>query len=409
MLLKETISTVIDYQAEIYGNQNLGIPRNDLQNVKILESFIFVLLGVRRSGKSTFLKQLLKERFHNPLLLNLEDPRLSGFELKDFIRFDDVLQEREYEAIAFDEIQIVENWESYIRSKQEESRQILITGSNASLLRSEFGTKLTGRYISKEISPFSYGEFLKISGSDPSSETIGEYLNLGGFPEYLKTRDEEILYRLMDDIIYRDIAVRHGIKQHKVLRQLATYLISNSSKLYSLNKLKNVLGIGSVRSVADYVSYLEDSYLIYSVPRFSYSIKQQIANPRKLYCVDTGLAGVNSISLSRDLGRKLENLVYLHLRRMERSVYYYSEDHECDFIVVRKEEPVLAVQVCYQLTQDNLDRELNGLHSAMTDLHIRDGIIVTFDQEDAFEISGIQINAVPAWKFLLEDELSFSN
>ena len=311
-----------------------------------------------------------------------------------------MLKERAYEAIAFDEIQGVENWETYIRLKQEESRCVLVTGSNASLLDSEFGSKLTGRHLSSEIFPFSFLEFLKIVNSYPSAESMEQYLELGGFPEFLKSREEEILYRLMDDIIYRDIAVRHGIKQHKVLRQLATYMISNSGKLYSLNNLKNILGIGSVRSVADYVSFLEDSYLIYSVPKFSYSIKKQIANPRKVYCVDTGLAGVNSLSLSRDLGRKLENIVYLHLRRSNKSIYYYAEKHECDFVILRKELPVLAVQVCYKLTQDNLDRELKGIESAMIDLKIKEGIIITFDQEDSFEFNNQQIRAIPVWKYL---------
>ncbi len=403
MLIKETISNVINYQKEIYSRQDLGILRDDLHETTLHTSFVLVILGVRRSGKSTFLKQLLKERYQNSLLLNMEDPRLAGFELGDFTRLDEIISEGTYEAIALDEIQSVDNWESYVRMKQEESQHILITGSNASLLDSEFSTKLTGRYLSKEIFPFSFMEFLEISEGTPSADSMEQYLEMGGFPEYLKIRNEEILYRLMDDIIYRDIAVRHGIKQHKVLRQLATYLISNSAKLYSLNNLRKILSIGSVRSVADYVSYLEDSYLIFSVPKFSYSLKKQIANPKKIYCIDTGLAGVNSISLSRDLGRKLENLVYLHLRRSQKLVYYYAEEHECDFIVVRKGEPVLAVQVCYKLTQDNLDRELKGLESAMKDLKIGNGVIVTFDQEDIFELHHHRVKAVPVWKFVLSD------
>ena len=170
-----------------------------------------------------------------------------------------------------------------------------------------------------------------------------------------------------------------------------------------LNNIKNILNIGSVRSVADYVSYMEDSYLIFSVPKFSYSIKKQIANPKKVYCIDTGLAGVNSLSLSRDLGRKLENIVYLHLRRSYKSIFYYSEKNECDFIVVKKEAPVLAVQVCYNLTPDNLDRELKGIESAMEELKIQDGIIITFDQEDSFELNKQQIRAIPAWKYILEN------
>ena len=400
MILKQTISEVIEHQSDSLGRKSLGVQRYDLDAIKLYDSFVLVISGVRRCGKSTLLKQILKSKFSQVLFLNFEDPRLSGFELSDFVKIDELTKETQPEVLAFDEIQNVPDWEKYIRTKQDEGQQVIVTGSNASLLSKEFGTRLTGRYISRELFPFSYPEYLQFTGTEANAASLSGYLNDGGFPEYLKTRDEEVLFRLMDDIIYRDIAVRYGLRQHQTLRQMAIYLISNSGKYYSQNNLKKLFEIGSVASVSDYVTWLEDSYLIFTTPKFSFSLKKQIYNPRKVYCVDTGLAGVNSLSMSADYGRKLENLIFLHLRKTCKSIFYYSEKNECDFIVAEKGQPVEAIQVCYQLTTDNLSRELKGLEEAMTELNLDQGLIITLDQEDAFEVKGKPIKAIPAWKYL---------
>lgn len=402
MILKQVISEVIEHQSGLLEGKSLGIKRYDLESLKLYDSFVLVISGVRRCGKSTFLKQILKSRFKQVLFLNFEDPRLSGFELSDFAKIDELTKESQPEVMAFDEIQNVSEWEKYIRTKQDEGQQIIVTGSNASLLSKEFGTRLTGRYISRELFPFSYPEYLQFAGLEANAESLSGYLDNGGFPEYLKTRDEEVLFRLMDDIIYRDIAVRYGLKQHQTLRQLAIYLISNSGKYYSQNSLKNLFEIGSVRSVSDYVAWLEDSYLLFSMPKFSFSLKKQIYNPKKVYCVDTGLASVNSLSMSKDYGRKLENLIFLHLRKNCKTVFYYSEKNECDFIVVQKGQPTKAIQVCYQLTTDNLSRELKGLEEAMNELKLENGLIITHDQEDSFEVNGKFVRAIPAWKYLMQ-------
>lgn len=400
MILKQTILEVIEYQSVLLKKVSIGTQRSDLDTIKLYDSFVLVISGVRRCGKSTLLKQVLKNKFNQVLFLNFEDPRLSGFELSDFVKIDELTKDQHLEVMAYDEIQNVPDWEKYIRTKQDEGQQVIVTGSNASLLSKEFGTRLTGRYISLELFPFSYPEYLQFTESEANAESLSRYLNDGGFPEYLKTRDEEVLFRLMDDIIYRDIAVRYGLRQHQTLRQLAIYLISNSAKSYSQNNLKNIFGMGSSHSVADYLAWLEDSYLIFTIPKFSFSVKKQIYNPRKVYCVDTGLAGVNSLSMSADYGRKLENLIFLHLRKTFKNIFYYSEKNECDFIVVEKGQPTEAIQVCWQLTTDNLSRELKGLEEAMNELNLETGLIVTFDQDDSFDLNGKSVKAVPAWKYL---------
>lgn len=400
MFTKQTISEVIEIQAGLYENKATGTPRTALEELKLYDSFTLIICGIRRCGKSTLLNQALKSKFSRPIFLNFEDPRLAAFELSDFIRFDDLVKEINPDVIAFDEIQNVPQWEKYIRSKQDEGQRIIVTGSNASLLSKEFGTILTGRYLIKELFPFSYEEYLNFNGESAGVYSFSEYLNDGGFPEYLKTHDTEILNRLIDDILLRDITLRFGVRQHQMLRQLALYLVSSIGKCLSLNQLKNLFLVGSVNSISNYIEWLEDSYLIFSIHKFSFSLKKQIYNPRKIYCIDTGLAGANSLSMSKDQGRKLENLVFLHFRRTRKTIFYYSEKNECDFIIVEKGQPIWAVQVCLQLTSDNLDRELKGLEEAMTELNLDSGLIITLDQEDSFEVNGKAVKAIPAWKYL---------
>lgn len=398
MLSNEYLSGVIDSQKGALLSQNPGIQRDGLNGVESLNSSGLFVLGVRGAGKSTYVRQFLSGRFSDSFLLNLEDPRLSGFKSKDFSRLDSLLFGRANESLAFDEIQAVDNWEAYIHLRQSESRNIVVAASVGSIKHNGFSEGFQVR----EVFPFSFGEFLKVIHQDPSAETIQKYLKIGGFPEYVKTRSEEVLLRLFDDIIYREIVVRQGIKQHDVFRQLAIHLIGNFSRYYSLNNLKNFFGIGSVRSVADYIAYLENSYLIYSVPKYSESIKTQIANPRKVYCVDTGLARVISVSLQQGEDQLLENMVYLHLRREGNPIYYYSGLFECDFIVTKNHKPVSAVQVCSDLNQNNLVKELKGIELAMKDLKLEEGIIVTLDLEETFEIKNRQIKAIPAWKYLMD-------
>jgi predicted AAA+ superfamily ATPase len=398
MLSNEYLSVVIDSQKGASLSQNPGIQRDGLNGVESFNSSGLFVLGVRGAGKSTYVRQLLSGRFPDPILLNMEDPRLSGFDTKDFSRLDSLLFGRANESLAFDEIQAIDNWEEYIHLRQSEARNIVVVASIASIKYNGFSNGFQVR----EVFPFSFGEFLKVIHQDPSAETIEKYLKIGGFPEYVKSRNEEVLLRLFDDIIYREIVVRQGIKQHDVFRQLAIHLIGNFSRYYSLNNLKNLFGIGSVRSVADYIAYLEDSYLIYSVPKYSESIKKQIANPRKIYCVDTGLARVTSVSLQQGNDQLLENMVYMHLRREGNPVYYYSGLFECDFIVTNNNRPVSAIQVCYDLNQNNLVKELKGVELAMKELNLDEGTIVTLDQEETFELKNRQIRAIPAWKFLME-------
>lgn len=342
---------------------------------------------------------MLKEKYPDALYLNFEDIRLYEFERKDLARLDKVIASAGTKVLLFDEIQIVSGWERYVRQKLDEGYQLVITGSNASLLSRELGTKLTGRQITKELFPFSYHEFNQFKKLEPSVDSLKQYLHTGGFPEFVKQGANEILNHVFEDILIRDIAVRYGIREIKTLKRLALYLVSNVGNLITANRLKGMFEVGSANTITEYLSYLEDSYLFQLVPKFSYSLRKQMVNPRKIYTIDTGMITVNSGSFTDDDGRKLENLVYLHLRRSYREIYYFSEKRECDFVVFDKGKAVAAIQVCLYLNPDNMDREMDGLLAALEELKLKEGSIITLDQEDRYERGGRAINVVPCHRF----------
>jgi len=401
MLLLSTLSQIIEAQRVNLNQKDIGLRREALKNLPALSSHALIVSGVRRCGKSTLLFQLLQGKYKNALYLNFEDPRLYEFEKRDFSRLDAIISESNRKILFFDEIQIIKEWEKYIRQKLDEGFYVVVTGSNASLLSRELGTKLTGRHITKELFPFSYREFCLYNKLNFSEDSLSMYLDTGGFPEYIKRGEDDILSNLLDDILIRDIAVRYGVRDVKTLQRLALYLISNIGNLITGNKLKTLFEVGATSTIMEYLSHLEYSYLFHFVPKFSYSLRKQMVNPRKVYAIDTGMVNVNSASFSEDSGQKFENLIYLHLRRKYTDIYYFSEKGECDFIVFGKKERPEIIQVCFNLNQDNLDRELNGLFEALVFFKIKTGTIVTLNQKDSFQKNGMTARVVSGYDYLV--------
>jgi predicted AAA+ superfamily ATPase len=402
MILQSAINQVIETQKANLTQKDPGLKRDVLATLPDLSAFALIVSGIRRCGKSTLLFQLLKERDPDALYLNFEDPRLYEFGPTDFARLDESIKASGSKVLFFDEIQIIPEWERYARQKLDEDYKLVITGSNASLLSRELGTRLTGRHITKELFPFSYHEFCSFKGLSYDKSSLLSYLESGGFPEYLKQGIPEILNQLFEDILIRDIAVRYGVRDVKTLQRLAFYLLSNVSKLITGNRLKTLFEIGSTSTVMEYLSHLEYSYLLQFVPKFSYSLRKQIANPRKVYAIDTGLINVNSGSFSEDNGRKFENLVYLHLRQKYREIYYFAEKNECDFVIINNGKLVEAVQVCFELNADNINRELEGVVEALTFFNADEGFIVTLDQTDRLEKNGKVVHVLPGHHYLLK-------
>ena len=402
MILKSTIASVAEAQKANLSVLELGLARTALDKLPDITSHALIVSGARRCGKSTLLHQLLREKHPNAFYLNFEDTRLYDFEPSDFVRLDSLVTEMGQTVLFFDEIQIVDRWETYVRQKLDEGCKIVITGSNASLLSRELGTKLTGRQITKELFPFSYTEFCAYRNAAPSADTTSDYMATGGFPEYVKSGLEEIMHHLFEDILIRDIAVRYGVRDVRTLQRLALYLVSNVGRLITGNRLKTIFEAGSTSTMMDYLSYFEYTYLFHFVPKFSYSLRKQLINPRKVYAIDTGVVNANSGSFTDDFGSVFENLVFLHLRRNYKEIYYFSEKSECDFVLSEKGTVRQVVQVCYDLNHDNIDRELKGLFEAIAHFGLTEGTLVTFNQTDEFELGGMKAHVVPAHQYLAD-------
>jgi len=404
MIDKETIKEVINLQRESLNKAEIGTLREERKETVILDSFALIITGVRRCGKSTLLHQLIKNQ-KKAYYINFEDPRLGGFDLRDLTKIEPIMEEiyGKGGTYFFDEIQNVQEWERFIRYLVDKKEKVVLTGSNASLLSKELGTKLTGRHLDYELFPFSFKEFLKFRDIEPSLVAFKEYLFQGGFPEFLKKNNPTILHEVLSDIVMKDIAVRFNIKNMDILKKIAVFLITNVGKEFSYNSIKKTFNIKSVQSVINYIGFFEEAYLLFSIPRFSYSFKQQQVNPKKVYSIDNGFSNNNSASFSKDSGKMLENLVFLTLRRKYKDIFYFQEKSECDFIIKEKEKIIEAIQVCFDFNEETKDREINGLLESMKEFKLNSGLILTYNQDDEFKIEGKTIKVLPVWKWLLEN------
>jgi len=404
MIQQAVLQRVIDTQKKRMFRSETGFRREILPNMPVLQSHALIITGIRRCGKSTLLRQILEASDGEKLFLSFEDPRLFNFEISDFEILDGIIENSKSGTLFFDEIQVIDGWELYVRQKLDEGFRVVVTGSNASMLSRELGTKLTGRHISKELFPFSYREFLGFKNLRTDEKSLQKYMNTGGFPEFIKINNTDILTGLFHDILNRDIIVRHGIRDARSLKNLAVYLVSNAGNLVTAGKLQQALHIKSAATVLDYFSFLEDAYLVNFMPKFNYSLKARMVNPRKIYVIDPGIINVASNAFAENKGHLLENLIYWELRRQGKELYYFNENKvECDFVVMKNEKLERVIQVCYELLPENREREIRGLTAAMDFFQTNNGLIISFNQDDAFMYNGNRIEVLPAWKFLMQE------
>lgn len=381
---------------------------------------IIVITGVRRCGKSVLLHHLRQHATERDYYFNFEDERLATFMSAHFQMLYEVMLELygEQHTFYFDEIQNIAGWEMFVRRLYNAGNKIFITGSNAALFSEELGTRLTGRYLSLRVYPFSFYEYAHykipqlLNKQLLSSKEIvmmrrlfHEYSQYGGIPEYSKHREIDYLQSLYESIIYRDIVSRYNITNVTALKQLVFYLASNCGKEVTFSSLKKMLGLGSSTTVSDYCRYLENSYLSFFVNRYSCSIKSQQQSPKKVYFVDHALAKIVGFRFSEDLGRLLENIIFIELKRRGYTIFYHREDKECDFIVQEGTEVLMAIQVCQTLSNmQTKQRELAGLLEAMKRFSLSSGVIITENEEGEEEIveghHRYKIIILPAWKWL---------
>ena len=413
MITPSQLEELVLSQKESFLSRDPGIPREIATGRFMKTGQIVVISGIRRCGKSTLMHQI-SAQYRDFLYINFDDDRLMDFTLSDFPALMLLFEKTSpgVKVLFIDEIQSVAGWERFIRRIHDEGYKVFLTGSNANLLSAELGTHLTGRYVKITLYPFSFREYLRFRSVETSRITekkkaavlaeFDRYLAGGGFPEYLKYGDAEYLKRTYDDILFRDIISRFGIREVKGFRHLAHYLFSNAAKSATYNALKNMLGFKSVVSVRDYVGFLEEAYLIFECFRYDYSLKKQYVNEKKLYCIDTGMRNAVAFRFSDDKGRMLENLVYIELLRRGKSVYFFKNPRECDFIMEERGTVTGAIQVCFELDRENRGRELGGLTGAIGAHGLDGGIILTYNQEETIMNGDSAISVPPVWKWLIE-------
>ncbi|MDD3175616.1 MAG: ATP-binding protein [Candidatus Nanoarchaeia archaeon] len=401
MILESTLENVVLTQKDKFEKKENLIQRE--LDINLQNKFAVIISGVRRCGKST-LMDLIAKKITKFNYINFEDPRISEFQLADFETLEKVFEKINGKSnhYFFDEIQLIDKWEFHVRRLLDENKYLVITGSNASLLSKELGTKLTGRNLRYELFPFSYSEFLNYKKLKKGLISFNEYLKKGGFPEFLLLEDAKILRNLVSDSLIRDIATRHKIKNIKELTEIAIYLISNVGKEVSYTSLTKMFNLGSTNTTSKYISYLEDAYLLFTINKFDYSLKKQIVNPKKVYAIDTGVIIHNSKTFTEDFGRLLENLVFIELKRRGKEIFYFKEKNECDFVTREGTKITSAIQVCYELTEQNKEREINGLVEALEKFNLKEGVILTLNQEQEFVVDSKKVKLIPVWKWLLE-------
>jgi predicted AAA+ superfamily ATPase len=284
-----------------------------------------------------------------------------------------------------------------VRALLDRGRAVCVTGSNASLLGRELGAKLTGRHLSFEVFPFSYAEYLAYVGKTADASSLRTYLDDGGFPVFLRERRDQVLQELLRDVVQRDVAARHGLRETRHVMNLLLFLLANTGQPVSFQSLTKGLAVPTVAQTSRYVEFLQDAYLLFAVRKFSSSFKKRVVAPAKYYAIDNGLRRANSPQLQPDLGHRLENAVALHLRRRSRELHYAGERDlwECDFVTAGE-----AIQVCLELTPMNRTRELRGLVGAASLRGKRRALVLTLDQTERLGEDGMEIQVLPAWKWL---------
>ncbi|MFT4244838.1 MAG: ATP-binding protein [Candidatus Woesearchaeota archaeon] len=397
---------------------------------------IITLIGPRRAGKTTLLMQLIDTlitkhsvKKQHILYINFEDERLQLTTQDLQLIIDSYLElypDTDLSSVYFffDEIQEIQGWEQFIRRIYDTySKHIYLTGSSAKLLSTEIATSLRGRSISYEVLPLSFKEYLNfktIQTNDVHStknkakiqREFTKYLTIGGFPELFELEEEisiKTLQTYLDVMIFRDLIERYHILNVEVLKLFIKKGISNVSKEFSTYKIFNELKSQGLKiskdTLYEFTIYLEDIYLLFFVPQYQFSLSKQLQSTKKIYCIDTGFIHSNSFSFSQDIGRVLENIVFLELRRQNLEIYYHKQQKECDFIIKKNLKISQAIQVTQTLKDENTKRrEIEGLLEACKTHNLQQGVILTQDEEDEFKQEGITIQVLPIWKWLLLEQ-----
>ena len=389
---------------------------NQDTDLLLSSSLIKLITGPRRVGKST--QALLMLRDKNFAYLNFDNySLLDAWDANLVMRMlDDVYPG--YEYILLDEVQNLDGWDLWVSELYRLGKNLVITGSNARMLSGEMATVLTGKYLQLEMLPFSLEEFfdwnkLDLHCLNPEDKTnslvlADDYLRNGGYPEVVASRQltRSYLDTLFDSIVWKDVAKRHNVRNVTDLNNLAMYLVSNFCNPVSANDLTTELGFSSVNTTRKYMDYLHEPYLFYYLSRYNNKLKLMKKAPRKVYVVDNGFVTSKAFSLSDNLGRLLENQVFIELVRrgydVERTMFYYRSrnDKEVDFVLRKEAHIERLVQVCYDMSNPKTEkREVDSIVECAGELKCRNLVIVTDNDKRTIEKDGYKIDVVPISEF----------
>jgi len=385
---------------------------------------IIDVVGPRRSGKSSLLKLIIHRLGlrNNFLYINFEDPFFINNNQSSIIEnlieiYKNYFNGEELQYLFFDEIQEIEGWEKAIRKLRDGTEyKIFVTGSSSTLLSRELSSRITGRHTTVKMFPLNFREFLFFRKIEVDSakdialkrnalqKAFDEYLELGGFPEVVVRKNKELLKEYFYDFLQKDVVLRHNIRDKDALEKMAVFLMSNIGKPISNASMQKAFSL-SYESVDNYLSYLKEAFLVFEVMQFSFSLKKQSKALPKIYGVDTGMIREVSFAFSKDSGRILENVVFLHLVREFDAVFYYrtKNNAEVDFLARKKEKNEALIQVSWDIADERTyKREIRALTEAMDELEMKTAYIVTHNDENEVLVEDKTIHIIPAWKWMLE-------
>jgi predicted AAA+ superfamily ATPase len=401
---------------ELLSRQYMTRRSNHDEDMLLNSHLIKLITGPRRVGKST--QALLMLRNKNFAYLNFDSQQLlDAWDANLVMRMlDDVYPG--YDYLLLDEVQNLEGWDLWVSELYRIGKNLVITGSNAKMLSSEMATVLTGKYLQVEMLPFSLEEFfdwnklelhnLKPEQDAESKVLTDDYMRNGGYPEVVASRQlvRSYLDTLFDSIVWKDVAKRHNVRNITDLNNLAMYLVSNFCNPLSANELSEELGFSSVNTTKKFMDYLHEPYLFYYLSRYNNKLKLMKKAPRKVYVVDNGFVAAKAFSLSENLGRLLENQVFIELIRQgydtEKTMFYYRSrnDKEVDFVLRKENRVERLVQVCYDLSSPKTEkREVDSIVECAGELKCSNLTIVTKEDERTIEKDGYTINVLPISKF----------
>ena len=410
--MKELLKKIIFEQQEYckYVTQET-VPRC-IEEEWLTTTEILIITGIRRCGKSVLLQQMRRKLSEQDFFFNFDDERLVNFTVSDFQTLQECFFELfgEQHTYYFDEIQNVKGWETFVRRLYNEGNKVIVTGSNARMLSRELGTHLTGRYIAVEIFPFSFQEYLQLANiqvapkdyylTSKRSILLGqfkEYMEKGGFPKYLQSPSARYLSSLYDSIVFRDVMARNGLTNEKEMQELVFYLASNATKRITYSSLGKIVGIRHSETVKNYLEYIEQTYMIFQLMKYSPSVKVQMLNPKKIYFIDNAIVSRIGFNATENMGAKLENM-----KRRGYDVFYHADKKECDFVV----REGMSIKEAYQVTiamngEKTRKREIAGLAEAMDAYGLTEGYILTMEEKEDLQIDGKTIHILPTWEWML--------